>query len=91
MPIEGIKVGKHSVVTDVADKELFLESNKMLVLLTESPTYTIQDWCTRLYRIDDRMYMRVNTMTEVGYHREEVWYTVLFQIMVIIQRFSYAF
>ena len=29
------------------------------------------------------MYMRVNKMNEVGYHREEVWYSVLFQILVI--------
>ena len=68
---------------DVINEEISLESNRMLVVLTESPTYTIMDWCTRLYHIDDRMYMRVNTLGETGYHREEVWYTVLFQILVI--------
>ena len=73
----------YGVYTRVDDTDIQLDANKMLCVLTESPTYTIQDWCTRLYRVDDKMYMRVNTMGETGYHRSEVWYTVLFQIMII--------
>ena len=73
----------HGTLTRIHDTDIVLNANKMLCVLTESPTYTIQDWCTRLYRVDDRMYMRVNNMGETGFHRKEVWYTVLFQIMVI--------
>jgi len=67
---------------------------KGLVALTEAPTYNIYGWCTKTYKIEGNIKRMVNT----GFHKPEVWMSVLFQIMaslyvlqlhkIVINKFS---
>jgi hypothetical protein len=52
-------------------------SGKGLIALTEAPTYNIYGWSTKTYRVEGNIQRMVNT----GYHKSEVWMSVLFQLM----------
>lgn len=51
---------------------------KSLILLTESPTYTIFEWASKTYQTMGN----VKEMINRGVHTEKEWFNVLFQIMV---------
>jgi len=53
---------------------------KSLVILTESPTYSILAWCTKIYQSRGNVYEMINR----GFHREDEWKNILFQIMVAL-------
>lgn len=53
---------------------------KSLVLLTESPTYSIFGWMSQVYYAEGNVY-KIKTR---GFHRVEEWMNVLFQIMVAL-------
>jgi hypothetical protein len=58
-------------------------SNKAIVSLTEAPTYNIFSWCTKTHKLDvsgDRVYKMVNC----GFHTNEVWISVIFQILAAL-------
>lgn len=52
-------------------------SGKGLVALTEAPTYNIYGWSSRKYSKEGNVHKMINS----GYHKSEVWISVLFQIM----------
>jgi len=52
-------------------------SNTSLVVLTESPTTNMEGWYSRKYIREGNVKRMVNT----GFHKDEVWYSVIFQIM----------
>lgn len=55
-------------------------NNKILVQITEAPTYNIYKWASRRY---DRNY-NIYTMTSTGYQKDEVWYSIIFQILAAL-------
>lgn len=65
-------------------------SGKGIVALTEGPTYNIFGWSSKSYKINGNIQKMVNT----GYHKKEVWMSVLFQLMVgmyVLQLHKIAF
>lgn len=59
----------------VPDKDL--DSDKCLVLLTESPTLNITKWWESMYKTRGG----IRTMISSGYHSEEVWNSVICQLL----------
>lgn len=55
-------------------------SGKGLVALTESPTYNMYGWASRTYKISGN----VNTMINTGFHKSEVWLSILMQLMTAL-------
>lgn len=51
-----------------------------LVMLTESPLYSIYGWATKTYQDEGNVKHQVNS----GYHQESVWFGVLFQLMTAL-------
>lgn len=51
--------------------------NKALVVLTESPTYNLFGWCSRIAERSGNILRE----TQIGYHSDNVWTGILFQIM----------
>lgn len=55
-------------------------TGKILVALTESPLYNIYNWSSKIYQAEGNVRRMINT----GFHSDKVWYSVLFQIMMIM-------
>jgi hypothetical protein len=53
---------------------------KSMVILTESPTYSIFTWASKIYQA----HANVNEMINRGYHQEHEWMNVLFQMTVAL-------
>jgi hypothetical protein len=62
---------------DELDPSLQEYSGNCLIILTEAPTHNIYSWSSRLY---EKLGV-VNKMISHGYHPDEVWYSILFQII----------
>jgi len=70
-----------STIANLADQnKIILDENsgKGLVALTEAPTYNFISWASRTYKREGNIDRMVNT----GYHKSEVWMSILFQLMV---------
>ena len=55
-------------------------TGKCLMLLTEAPNYNLVTWTQRVYKKNDLG--PVNKMIQTGYHSEEVWHSILAQILI---------
>lgn len=55
-------------------------SGRALVALTEAPTDSMINWATVTRKMDGTILKMVNT----GFHKSEVWFSVLFQIMAAL-------
>jgi hypothetical protein len=60
--------------------DLSISSGDSLVLLTESPHSNIIKWASPLYESHGSL----KKMLATGYHKKEVWLSILFQIMFIL-------
>lgn len=61
-----------------------------LVSLTESPTYNFLAWASKTYELEGNRRINIHT----GFHKTEVWYSILFQLMValhVMQKEGIAF
>ena len=56
------------------------KESKALIALTESPTYNIYKWASEEYEYDGILKEMVHT----GFHKDEVWLSILFQLMVAL-------
>lgn len=61
-------------IEDIAE----VNSGKGIVALTEGHTYNLFGWSSKIYKRNGNVHTMVNT----GYHKKEVWISILFQIMV---------
>lgn len=52
-------------------------SGKALIMLTEAPTTSIIAWASKEYKVMGNVRQMINT----GYHSEEVWLSVIFQLI----------
>jgi len=80
---------------DIDDKDdLYLDSGKVLILLTEAPNSNILQWSGPVYE----KFGTIRKMTSTGYHTPEVWKSILFQLVyacavlqnsgIVIENFS---
>lgn len=72
--------------------ELNMDANTphTLVSLTESPNYNLYSWASKMY-VD---YGNIKKMVHTGYHDKNVWFSILFQLMVslyVMQKHNMAF
>ncbi len=52
----------------------------VLAIMTESPTYNLYNWASKIYQLEGNIKKMVNT----GYHTEKVWLSILFQLIVAL-------
>jgi hypothetical protein len=53
---------------------------EVLVALTESPTYNLFTWASKVYQQEGNTRRMINT----GYHNDKVWKSIYFQLMVAL-------
>lgn len=53
---------------------------KSLVILSESPTYSILNWASKIYAVNGN----IHEMIGRGFHDEKEWKNILFQIMIAL-------
>ena len=53
------------------------DSDKILIIVTEAPNSNIIKWNSKVYQV----YGTINKMIATGYHKPEVWYSILFQLV----------
>jgi hypothetical protein len=64
------------------DKDELLDrySKNALIMLTESPNYNFNNWASKVYMLNGN----IKKMTNTGYYSENVWYSILFQLFIIV-------
>jgi len=60
--------------------DLNLYTGSVLAVMTESPTYNLYNWASKLYQIEGNIKRMVNT----GFHTDNVWISLIFQLMVAL-------
>jgi hypothetical protein len=55
-------------------------NNKALVILTESPNYSLTGWASRLYQKDNNIGRMINS----GFHTDKIWQSIMFQLMAAL-------
>ncbi len=53
---------------------------EVVVAMTESPTYTLYNWASKIYQQEGNTRRMINT----GFHKLEVWRSIIFQLMVAL-------
>lgn len=67
------------ILTNKKDTKKSNYTGKSVVALTEAPLYTLFGWATKTYQADGN----VRKMITKGFYDDKIWYSVLFQLMVI--------
>lgn len=67
---------KPNLLPDELDISLKIYSGTTLIIITEAPNQNIYQWASRLYKPNGI----VQKMTATGYHSENVWLNIFFQI-----------
>jgi len=55
-------------------------SGRALVSLTEAPTQSLYSWASKTYQKEGN----IKRMISTGYHKPEIWFSVLFQLMAAL-------
>lgn len=55
-------------------------NGEVLVTLTESPTYNLFSWASKIYQQEGNTRRMINT----GFHNDKVWNSIIFQLMVAL-------
>jgi hypothetical protein len=71
-PILNIKKEKQVMI-----KNPHMYTGKVLVILTESPTYTLFQWASKKYMVDGVSRVMINRSV----YKEEIWMSILFQLL----------
>ncbi len=53
-------------------------NGEVIVAITESPTYTLYSWASKIYQQEGNTRRMVNT----GFHKDDIWKGIIFQLMV---------
>ena len=70
--------GKVNLVLNDINKPI----DRSLLILTEAPNYNIIQWATRTY--NNQILGPIKTMIQTGYHPENVWLSILFQLLIAL-------
>ena len=73
-------LNKDKTVQNSFNKNLTNESDKSLIIMTEGPTHNILRWASPVYNKNGAQHI----MTATGFHSEEAWMSVYFQIVHIM-------
>ncbi|QKF93868.1 hypothetical protein QKU48_gp0410 [Fadolivirus algeromassiliense] len=76
----GIPYQKVSATKEMENININSFSGRGLVALTEAPTYNLYRWASKEYQSLGNIHKMMNT----GYHKSEVWMSILFQLMVAL-------
>jgi hypothetical protein len=52
----------------------------VLTIMTESPTYNLYNWASKIYQVEGNVKKMVNT----GFHSGDVWLSIIFQLIVAL-------
>jgi len=63
-------------------KDINTSIDRCVLALTEAPNYNILQWATKTY--ENVALGPVKKMIQTGYHSEEVWYSVIFQMLIAL-------
>ncbi len=55
-------------------------TGEVIVAITESPTYTLYSWASKIYQQEGNTRRMVNT----GFHKDDIWKGIIFQMMVAL-------
>jgi hypothetical protein len=61
-------------------EDLEAYKGSVLTIMTESPTYTLYNWASKIYQIEGNIKKMVNT----GYHSDKVWMSIVFQLIIAL-------
>jgi len=61
----------------------------VLAVMTESPTYSMYNWASKLYQLEGNIKRMINT----GFHTDAVWIGLIFQLMValLVMQINYIY
>lgn len=65
-------------VSELNKKNPINMSGSAILTLSEAPNYTLANWTVKTYYQNGN----IRQMIETGYHNDDVWFSVIFQIMV---------
>jgi hypothetical protein len=74
--IKGAKLANQSSKEPCEDLDAYTGS--VLAVMTESPTYNMYNWASKLYQLEGNTKRMINT----GFHTDAVWIGLIFQLMV---------
>jgi hypothetical protein len=66
------------LLPDEKDPMLQKYSEYTMLMITEAPHHNLYQWSSRKYEVDGP----VSKMISVGYHTSDIWYNILFQLIV---------
>ena len=69
------KINSSKIISNI-NIDLTKDSEKILVIVTEAPNSNIIKWNSKNYQT----YGTINKMIATGYHKPEIWYSILFQL-----------
>ena len=67
----------YNKTNSIIDIDLTQDSEKILVIVTEAQNSNIIKWNSQVYQ----SYGTIKKMISTGYHKPEVWYSILFQLI----------
>ena len=74
---ESNEINISSQIISTKNIDFTTDSDKILIIVTEAPNSNIIKWNSKVYQV----YGTINKMIATGYHKPEVWYSILFQLV----------
>ena len=74
-----IPIDKSNNLPDIDTSDGNIDSGRALILVTEAPTNSLIQWSSKIYERNGTIYKQVAS----GHHDDDVWRSILFQIMYI--------
>ena len=76
---KGVIINKSNNLPDIDTSDGNIDSGRALILVTEAPTNSLIQWSSKIYERNGTIYKQVAS----GHHDDDVWTSILFQIMYI--------
>ena len=77
LPENEIDESRNNKINSIINIDLTQDSEKLLVIVTEAQNSNIIKWNSQVYQ----SYGTIKKMISTGYHKPEVWYSILFQLI----------
>ena len=74
-----IRMPNPNEIEEDEKQDITLNSNKMLILLTEAPTLSLLQWASATYEAKGS----IRKMIRTGYHSPDVWRSIIFQLVYV--------
>jgi hypothetical protein len=72
----------HNMKTDeyINNNNNNIDSKNVIVAITESVTHNIIAWGSQIAELDKKYHVTLKNQLNIGYHKENIWFSVLFQL-----------